>query len=449
MSRLALVLATDTVVSPFGDAARDTFFADETIAEATRRGLTRAGFAVEAVDTLEAARDAVTRARPREVLVLLDRHFFTEKLARDLSSARRRASLPLVRLELARSATTDYTLPLQALPLVDASVVRHDVLLGDADAILAALARDRGAGEASAQDAAPDAVPGGPLARWLRGVDAPALRVPARELVVEAPLPTIGERAGSVLRYPLSSSVVVSIEHWTHVLWLNQIAFGIRWLELIRRRPLWAAARAASALSLDRERLLARMVARGRGVKIHPTADVSGSILGDGAVIGPHVSVRNSIVGPGAVLLDHASLIGSVVGARALVTEGTFMVSTVVLPEATVGNYKLQVSLVGRGAYVNAWAGFVDAKFVGEIQVQHRGALRSTERAFLGSVVGHRAKVAAKVLVMPGREIPNDAVIVMRPDEIVSTMPAHIEPGRPMVRDRGTLVPLGEETRAR
>jgi acetyltransferase-like isoleucine patch superfamily enzyme len=381
------------------------------------------------------------------VLVLLDRHFFTEKLARDLGAARRRAGAPLVRLELARSATTDYTLPLQALPFVDASVVRHDVLLGDADAVLALLARDADADADAAR--APDAAPGGPLARWLRGVDAPALRVPARELVVEAPLPTIGERAGSVLRYPLSSSVVVSIEHWTHVLWLNQIAFGIRWLELIRRRPLWAAARALSALSLDRERLLARMVARGRGVKIHPTADVSGSILGDGAVIGPHVSVRNSIVGPGAVLLDHASLIGSVVGARALVTEGTFMVSTVVLPEATVGNYKLQVSLVGRGAYVNAWAGFVDAKFVGEIQVQHRGALRSTERAFLGSVVGHRAKVAAKVLVMPGREIPNDAVIVMRPDEIVSTMPEHIEPGRPMVRDRGTLVPLGEETRAR
>ena len=57
MSRLALVLATDTVVSPFGDAARDTFFADETIAEATRRGLARAGFAVEGRVVLHIVRD--------------------------------------------------------------------------------------------------------------------------------------------------------------------------------------------------------------------------------------------------------------------------------------------------------------------------------------------------------------------------------------------------------
>jgi acetyltransferase-like isoleucine patch superfamily enzyme len=241
--------------------------------------------------------------------------------------------------------------------------------------------------------------------------------------------------------------VVCSIEHWVHVLWLNQIAFGIRWMELLARRPLWAVLRALSAWSLDPERIFGRMVARGRGTSIHPTASVSASILGKNVRIGAHATVRNSIIGDGAILQDHASLVSSVVGAGCLVTENTFLVSCVSYPEASLGNYKLQVSLIGRGAYVNAWAGFIDAKFRGSVMVAHKGALASTERSFLGSVIGHRAKVGAKILIQPGREIPNDAVIVMRPDEVVSLIPPGLPAGRPLVRDRGTLVPLGEESR--
>ena len=123
----------------------------------------------------------------------------------------------------------------------------------------------------------------------------------------------------------------------------------------------------------------------------------------------------------------------------------TFLVSSVLYPEATVGNYKLQVSLIGRGAYVNPWAAFVDAKFVGHVKVQKDGALVSSERAFLGSCIGHRAKMAAKVMIQAGRDVPNDTVVVMRPDEVVRVVPASLPPGVPHVRDRGTLVPLGEE----
>ena len=287
---------------------------------------------------------------------------------------------------------------------------------------------------------------------WLREIRQSARRclVPMREIVVEIPLPVIPAQGGErpVLRYPVTSTVVVSIEHWVHILWLNQIAFGIRWMEHIRRHPLWTLARALSRLSFDRERLLERLVSRGSGVRIHPTAYVSGSILGDGVVVGPHVTIKNSIIGAGTHVQDHAVLLSSVIGARCLITENTFGVSLVSYPEATIGNYKMQVSLIGRGAYVNAWAGFVDAKFVGTVRVMHRGELADSERAFLGSCIGHGAKVAAKVLIQAGREIPNETTVVMRPDEVVSVIPQDLRAGRPMVRDRGTLVPLGEEGRS-
>jgi carbonic anhydrase/acetyltransferase-like protein (isoleucine patch superfamily) len=428
---LAVVLATPTVLAPFGDPARAAYFCDETIAEAQARALDRAGFDVVAASDVAAAIAQIRGAGARPVLLLLDRIFVTSRAVRGFVRAVQKARAKdggparAAALALSINASVEYTLPLQDVRLDQHRVV-HDVVWVDPSAL-------------PPEDDDP--------VRWahaLRDAARP-VEVPKRELVVEAPLPVIGERAATTLRYPITSTIVVSIEHWAHVLWLNQIAFGIRWVELIERRPLWALGRALAGLSWHRDHILMRLVHRGRGARVHPTATLSGSIVGPGAVIGPHVTLKNTIVGAGAVVQDHAVLLNSVVGARALIMENTFMVSTVTYPEATVGNYKLQVSLIGRGAYVHPWAGFIDANFAGPVRVTHRGALVSSERQFIGSVVGHRACVAAKVLIHPGREIPNDALIVMRPDEVVSVVPADIQPGVPMVRDRGTLVPLGRE----
>lgn len=422
----AVILHTGTVISPFGDPVSEAFFSGETLAETQQRAFGRLGLEVVRVDGAAAAAEAIRTAPKGPCLLLLDRVYVSEKAAADFVRATKKSPRPAA-LALSMNASVEYALPLQDVRK-DGDLIVHDVLRVDG---------------AELPPAERDAI------TWLRRIrDAAApIDVPKREIVVEVPLPIIGERDATMLRYPVTSTIVVSIESWVHVLWLNQIAFGIRWMELIRRRPLWALWRAATAFSFDRDRLLMRLVARGKGARIHPTASLSGAIIGPGAKIGAHVTVRNSIVGAGAVLEDHAVLLNTVVGPRCLITENTFIVSSVIYPEATVGNYKLQVSLVGKGAYVNAWAGFVDAKFMGHVAVQHRGELVSTERAFLGSVVGHRAKVAAKVLIHPGREIPNDTLIVMRPDEVVSVVPADLPAGRPLVRDRGTLVPLGEESR--
>jgi len=418
--KIAVVLRTDAVLSPFLEPSRDATFCDETIAQAQARALQANGFTIVYAASAQAAIDAA-KGRDR-VLVLLDRIFLT---TRALKFFLRAAEGQTAALTLAVNASVEYTLPLQDVRL-DGHRVIHDVVWAD---------------PAQLPPADDDAV------RWMHALrdSVPPVEVPKREIVVEAPLPIIGERAATTLRYPITSTIVVSVEHWVHVLWLNQIAFGIRWMELMARRPLWAILRALSALSLDRDRILMRMVRLGRRTRVHPTASLSGCIIGDDCVIGPHVTLKNTIVGRGTVIQDHAVLINSVIGPQNLIMENTFMVSTVTYPDATVGNYKLQVTLVGRGAYVHPWAGFMDANFAGPVRVTHKGALVSTERQFIGSVVGHRAKVAAKVLIHPGREIPNDTVIVMRPDEVVSVVPSRIEPGVPMVREGGTLVPLGRE----
>ncbi len=424
MKGRAVILRTDTVISPFGDHVSSAFFTHQTLAETQDQTFQTIAFEVIRVaDAGEAAR--AVRDSKVPVLLMLDRIYLSEKAAGDFLLAAKSAPRPC-RLALSMNASVEYTLPLQDVLQKDDLVI-HDVVLLDAGAELPPPDQD-------------------PVA-WIRAVGGAPIDVPKRELVAEIHLPTIGEREKTKMRYPVTSTVVVSIEHWVHILWLNQIAFGIRWMETLRRHPIWAAFRALSAFSLDRNKLLDRLVRCGPGCEIHKTARLSGALIGRGVRIGPHATIRNSVVADGAIIQDHAVLLNTVIGPRTLVTENTFLVSTVVYPEATVGNYKLQVTLIGRGAFVNAWAGFVDAKFAGDVKVSHRGALVGSGRSFLGSVVGHRAKVAAKVLIQPGREIPNDTVIVMRPDEVVSVVPAHVEEGVPMVRDRGTLVPLGHESK--
>lgn len=428
----AVILRTPTVIAPFGDHVSEAFFTHETLKETQDRALCRLGFEVVRVASVDEAIGAIAKDRP--TLLMLDRIYISEKAAKDFLHAAKKAPRPAA-LALEINASVRYTLALQDV-LVDGEVVVHDVVLLEGAPQLPAEA-----GDGAASD---------PVA-WLHHLRDRAARVlvPKREIVAEVQLPMIGERGRRTMEYPVTSTIVVSIEHWVHILWLNQIAFGIRWMELIRRHPIWAVWRGLSALSIDRNRLLDRLVWRGRGTSVHPSAYVSASILGRDVTIGAQVTIRNSLVADGAVLQDHAVLLNSVVGPNTLVTENTFMVGTVCYPGVSVGNYKLQMTLIGREAYVNLWAGFVDAKFAGDIMVRHRGRLESSGRSFLGSVVGHRAKVAAKILIQPGREIPNDTLVVMRPDEVVSVIPEDLPPNTPLVRDRGTLVRLGEEKESR
>lgn len=426
MKGRAVILATDTVISPFMDPAREAYFSGETIEQTQRSTFARLRFeVVHAANPAEAIQH-VKAAPAGPVMLLLDRIYLSEKAAADFLKAAKKVPSRPAALMLSINASVDYTLPLQSIRREGDAVV-HDVLLVEGATL-------------------PEPTDGEDAVAWLRRIEATPVDVPKREIVAPIPLPTIGEREKTTLLYPITSTLVVSIEHWTHILWLNQIAFGVRWVELLRRNPLWGIWRALTAFSLDKFRILDRLVHRGRGVSIHPTAYVSASILGPGVKIGANATVRNSILGAGAIVQDHAALLNCVVGEGALIVENAFLVSNVIYPEATVGNYKLQVCLIGRGAYINNWASFVDAKFIGHVKVQKDGALVSSERAFLGSVVGHRAKMGAKMLVQCGREIPNDTVIVMRPDEVIHTVPKDLEPGRPHVRHQGTLVPLGEES---
>jgi acetyltransferase-like isoleucine patch superfamily enzyme len=448
----ALLIHTGRRVSPFDEAPGLALYGRGTVGSAVRAALQRRGLPVvelAAGDDIPA--DVVAGDGP--VVVLADHCFVTEKCLGDFLGR----AFDVVagggeaRLALARTPSVDFLRPVSSVAVED---------FDDAGPGARVVVPGRFATRhenAARQRVAYDCffVPrlaAGTAGELLEGLRARARRVvvPKKELGIPLRLPTLGEGGGTLL-IPVTSTLAAHVEHWVHVLWLNQAGFGAQWLELVRAHKGWAAVRALCALARPSWGFAAftrSFVRRGRNARIHPTAHVEASILGDDVEIGAGASVRNAVLGDGVVVGDHATVLSSTLGARARVTPRTFVVWSAAYEDAVLSNYKLQVSLIGRGASLSTWAGLIDAKLQGSVEVRHDGRLVSTERSFLGSCLGHGAHVGAKVLLLPGREIPAGAFVAMRPDELIVDVPRALPPGVPLVRDQGALVPLASLTAA-
>jgi acetyltransferase-like isoleucine patch superfamily enzyme len=432
----AIIVQTGRRISPFGDRPREVMFAARTVGVAVDEALRRRGLDIVVVD----AGDPLP-AGEGPAVVLADHCFVSEKALGDfLGAAFDLDAADGARLALAKTPSVEFTLPLSS-----ATTEPFDAQGPGAKPLTKgryeAAATERVGYDCFFVGALPAASTAGDLLQTLR---ARAVRVvvPKRELGIPLRLPTLGDGQQNTQLIPITSTLVAHVEHWCHILWLNQAGFGVRWLELARTHKAWALGRLLTAAPWTMPAIMHRFVWRGRNVRIHPTAWVEASILGDNVEVGAGASVRNSIVGDGVVVGDHATVLSSTLGDRVAVTPRTFVVWSAAFEDAVLSNYKLQVSVIGRGASLSTWAGFIDAKLQGSIDVLHDGRLQSTGRNFLGSALGHGAHVGAKVLLLPGRELPNGTFVTMRDDEIIRRVPADLPAGVPHVRDAGTLVPL-------
>jgi acetyltransferase-like isoleucine patch superfamily enzyme len=439
----ALIVVTGRVITPFGEAPSEAALQARTVGTLMREAMERRGLTIVEVGAAD-----VVEPSSEPTVVLADHCFVSEKALGDFLGAAFDLVTPTTsaRLALAKTSSVEFTLPLSS-----ASIEPFDATgPGARPAPRGRLQRREG--EAServaydcffvAQIAAPVAtLTGAALLEHLRSTSTRVV-VAKGELAIPLRLPTLGDGQQNIQLLPVTSTLVAHVEHWVHILWLNQASFGARWLQTAREHKVWALWRLFTSWPFSPAAVMSRFVRVGKNVRIHPTAWVEASILGDNVEIGAGASVRNSIIGNGVVVGDHATVLASTLGDNVSVTPRTFVVSSVAYPDAVLSNYKLQVSVIGRGASLSTWAGFIDAKLQGTIEVPHDGRMQSTGRNFLGSALGHGAHVGAKVLILPGREVPNGALITMRDDEIIRSIPPSLPAGVPHVRDGGTLVPL-------
>ena len=241
----------------------------------------------------------------------------------------------------------------------------------------------------------------------------------------------------------------MTLHHWVHILWANQVAGSIE----LRSTPkwrfvltgLWAALRARS---LNPWRVLGKANKIGRRCNIHPTAVVEGSTLGDGVNIGPFARVLFSRLGDGVTLMPGANVEASTLGDRAFVSQYTTLRFCVLYPEAVASQYLMQQCVLGRGAMTTGAAFSIDINFDGNIRVPLDGALHDTGTNFLGSAFGHGARMGTGHWLASGRMIPNGAFVIRDPAEVIQRVPADLPTDRPVYLSNGHLVPLGAARKA-
>lgn len=212
--------------------------------------------------------------------------------------------------------------------------------------------------------------------------------------------------------------VAMHVEHWAHVLWL--------WPALVRRLQ---------------KRATKNVI--GKGVKIHPSADIEGSVIGDDVEIGASCVVHHSYVGARSQLSDFTKVAYSVLGDGTHTLADASFYEMVALGGGTLTSLTFRDSILGRNVFLTTGVIFWHDVLEGSVAVEKDGAWIDTGRKVLGGCAGHGAVLGARTILAPGRALPNRTTVVMRKEEGVFSI-HDAPPGTPMCWHEAAMVPVAE-----
>ncbi len=234
----------------------------------------------------------------------------------------------------------------------------------------------------------------------------------------------------------LGPAMVHEVWHWAHITRVNLLALAARAEEA---RETWEHGGLFSrigqvvpvlwrAQSLHPAAIARALLPIPKSAKIHPTAVIEASIIGEEVEIGPFACVRGSMLGPGSKIDAYASLNLAVVGAGAQVGRGAMVNLCVLYAGAFVSSGGgFQMCVFGRESFVAMTAMMLDLSFGRTIRVDGPEGRLDTEGYFLGGAIGHRARVGAGVRIGYGVAIPNDTLLVAPTGDLVR----RVEVGEP------------------
>lgn len=419
----AYILATGRKISPFGDPVPEAMIGNRTLAAVQEQVLGRAGLEVVRIASAEEIEDST-------FLLTYDDVFFTRRVLDDFVARARRAS-----------ASLRMGLPAGSL-LVRRTRALQDLDEARADGEPLALYRLYFVrGDAPPRDA-------GDLAARLEA--ALPVRARFREKVLSMPAPPhiAGFRH---YQHPVTSSVVMHIDHWVHVLWANQLSIQIAWVETVLDHKLWALGKlAAGGLgALVRGRwsragmlwtLLGRANRKGANCFVHPTATVEGCLLGDNVSVGAYALVRGCLLGDNVTIEDRANVYFSVVGPDCFISKNSTMVFCAGYPESDLCVNGIQTCLFGRRCALTSRVWVIDLPAQGDVRVMHEGRLQPAGTKPLGACFGHGCFAGLDVTIGAGRAIPNGAVLIRPPGDILRKIPPDLPPGEPAWAEDGRAV---------
>lgn len=222
---------------------------------------------------------------------------------------------------------------------------------------------------------------------------------------------------------------VMSIQSWVHV-YFASIIFGTYArsgrLDNLIETSFFASLKILWRAVLEQRQLLSASAAVeiGKNCDIDPTAIIRGPAkIGDNVHIGAGAIIDNCTIGDNASVDAGCMLFQSVLGNNCFLPFRASLYLTHVMENTIIAqNTCLQMCVIGRNAFVGAGNTFTDFNLIAQkpLKAANRDQhLETVNQIVLGSAVGHNCRVGSGMVVMPGRMVESDVVLIASPQRRV------------------------------
>ncbi len=222
---------------------------------------------------------------------------------------------------------------------------------------------------------------------------------------------------------------VVSVESWIHI-YFASIIFGtfarsgrldkkVEESFFMNLKLLWRAV-------IEQKQVLGASgaVEIGSNCDIDPSVIIRGPAkIGNNVSIGAGAIIDNCTIGNNVNIDAGCMLFQSTVGDGCFLPFRSALYLTTLMEDVIVAqNTCLQMCVIGRNTFVGAGSTFTDFNMFGNVPIKatnRRGELEEVGQVVLGGAVGHNCRIGAGMVVMPGRMIESDVVLVASPQRRV------------------------------
>lgn len=249
--------------------------------------------------------------------------------------------------------------------------------------------------------------------------------IPYKEVLLPQRIPQyIMGAAQSEITVPLTSTVVMRVRHWLHVLRLAHLWPQIRLIERAQTtwwRTLWHL---LIGFSFNEQQRIANYYDRfcfiHRTSLIHPTATVEASVVGKNVRIGAYANIVGAVLGDNTVIEDRANINYSVLGNDTFVSKNSTVVACISFGPTDVCVNGIQYSLIDRECGLTSWAKPLDASPHGPVRVMDEGTLREVGELPCGVAFGRGSYAGADVVIAPGRVVSPGQILTLSKKELIS-----------------------------
>lgn len=222
---------------------------------------------------------------------------------------------------------------------------------------------------------------------------------------------------------------VMSIESWVHVYFASIIftnfarsgrldkkietsfsaSIKLLWRAIVEQKQILAASGAVEI---------------GEGCAIDPTVIIRGPAkIGNNVSIGAGAVIDNCTIGDNVNIDAGCVLFQSTIGNNSFLPFRASLYLTATMENVIVAqNTCLQMCVIGRNSFVGAGNTFTDFNLVAQkpIRAANRdGELENVGQIVLGGAVGHNCRIGSGMIIMPGRMIESDVVLIASPQRRV------------------------------